>query len=167
MPLPHDMDAIDELLQHDNEHDYNPLLSTITLKKQRILLFLHANTEYANAELEQPLASYTMQLKVGDYTFNKIFFIMTQTSFIMIGLAFLRKHSTGTYDFPRIQITMALTDEIQKRNPKQLLSKQNVNTPYPQNNQHVSYTPRYLRAMTAQQLGLYNLCHSLKRAQNS
>ena len=49
---------------------------------------------------------------------------MTQTSFPILGLAFLRNHSAmletaqGTIDFPKIPITMALTDEIQKRNPK-------------------------------------------------
>ena len=49
---------------------------------------------------------------------------MNQTSFPIIGLAFLRKHAAildtaqGTIDFPKIQITMALTDERQKCNPK-------------------------------------------------
>ena len=74
--------------------------------------------QYANAELEQPLATYTMRFKIGDYTFVEKFIIMTQTLFPIIGLAFLRKHSSildtdqGTKDFPRVQITRALTGEM-------------------------------------------------------
>ena len=80
--------------------------------------------QYANAELEQPRATYTLRFKIGDYTFEETFVIMNQTSFPIIGLAFLRKHAAildtaqGTIDFPKIQITMALTDEMQKCNPK-------------------------------------------------
>ena len=49
---------------------------------------------------------------------------MNQTSFLIIGLAFLRKLSAtldtvqGTIDFTKVQIAMALTDERQKCNPK-------------------------------------------------
>ena len=48
---------------------------------------------------------------------------MNQTSFPIIGLAFLRKHAAildtaqGTIDFPKIQITMALTDEYKSAIP--------------------------------------------------
>ena len=79
--------------------------------------------QYANAELEQPLATYTLRFKIGDYTFEETFIIMNQTSFPIIGLAFLRKHAAvldtaqGTIDFPKIQITMALTDERQEYIP--------------------------------------------------
>ena len=54
---------------------------------------------------------------------------MNQTSFPIIGLAFLRKHAAsldtaqGIIDFPKIQITMALTDERQKCNPKPITIK--------------------------------------------
>ena len=54
---------------------------------------------------------------------------MEQTSFPIIGLAFIRKHAAiidtaqGTIDFPKIQITMALTDERQKCNPKPITIK--------------------------------------------
>ena len=54
---------------------------------------------------------------------------MTKTSYPIIGLAFLRKHSAildtaqGTIDFPKIQITLALTNEMQKCNPKSLTIK--------------------------------------------
>ena len=54
---------------------------------------------------------------------------MNQTSFPIIGLAFLRKHAAvlntaqGTIDFPKIQITMVLTDERQKCNPKPITIK--------------------------------------------
>ena len=83
----------------------------------------------ANAELEQPLATYTLHFKIGDYTFEETFIIMNQTSFPIIGLAFLRKHAAiidtaqGTIDFPKIQITMALTDELQKCSPKPITIK--------------------------------------------
>ena len=66
---------------------------------------------------------------MGDYTFEETFIVMNQTSFPIIGLAFLRKHAAiidtaqGTIDFPKIQITMALTDEKQKCNPKQITAK--------------------------------------------
>ena len=80
--------------------------------------------QYADAELEQPLATYTLRFKKGDYIFEENFIIMNQTSFPIIGLAFLRKHAAildtaqGTIDFPKIQIKMALTEEMQKCNPK-------------------------------------------------
>ena len=77
--------------------------------------------QFANAELEQPLATYTLRFKIGDYTFEETFIVMNQTTFPIIGLAFLRKHAAiidtaqGTIDFPKIQITMALTDEMQSQ----------------------------------------------------
>ena len=85
--------------------------------------------QYANAELEQPLATNTLRFKIGDYTFEETFIIMNQTSFPIIGLAFLRKHAAildtaqRTIDFPKIQITMALTDERQKCNSKPITTK--------------------------------------------
>ena len=85
--------------------------------------------QYANAELEQPLATYTLRFKIGDYTFGETFIVMNQTSFPIIGLSFLRKHAAildtaqGTIDFPTIQITKALTDEMQKCNPKPITIK--------------------------------------------
>ena len=85
--------------------------------------------QYANAELEQPLATYTLRFKIGNYTFEETFIVMNQMSFPIIGLAFLRKHAAildtaqGTIDFPKIQITMALTDEMQKCNLKPITIK--------------------------------------------
>ena len=85
--------------------------------------------QYANAELEQPLATYTLRFKIGVCTFEETFIIMNQTSFPIIGLAFLRQHAAildtaqGTIDFPKIQITMALTDEMQKCNTKPIMIK--------------------------------------------
>ena len=70
-----------------------------------------------------------MQFKIGDYAFEETFIIMTKTSYPIIGLAFLRKHSAildtaqGTIDFPKIQITLALKDERQKCNPKPITIK--------------------------------------------
>ena len=49
---------------------------------------------YANGELEQPLATCTMQFKFGACTFKETFTIMTQTSFCIIGLSFPRKRLT-------------------------------------------------------------------------
>ena len=85
--------------------------------------------QYANAELEQPLATYTLRFKIEDYTFEETFIVMNQASFPIIGLAFPRKHAAildtaqKTIDFPKIQITMALTDEMQKCNSKPITFK--------------------------------------------
>ena len=49
--------------------------------------------QYANAELEQPLATYTLRFQIGAYTFEETFIVMNQTSFPIIGLAFPRKHA--------------------------------------------------------------------------
>ena len=54
---------------------------------------------------------------------------MTQKSFPIIGRAFLRKHAAildtaqGTINFPKIQITMALTDDMEKCNDKPIMIK--------------------------------------------
>ena len=83
--------------------------------------------QYANAELEQPLATYTLRFKIVEYTFEETFIVMNQSPFPVIGPAFLRKHAAildtaqGTIDFPKIQITMALADEMQKCNPKPIM----------------------------------------------
>ena len=79
--------------------------------------------QYANTELEKVVATYTMKFKIGDYTFEATFIILTKTSYPIVGLAFLRKHSAildtaqGTMDLPKIQITLALTDEMQNSKP--------------------------------------------------
>ena len=101
--------------------------------------------QYANAELEQPLATYTLRFKIGDYTFEETFIIMNQTSFPIIGLAFLRKHAAildtaqGTIDFPKIQITMALTDERQKCNPKPITIKTEAKHTIPAHSTRIIY----------------------------
>ena len=171
--LPDDLDVIKEFI-HDKDDDYIPLMSAITLKKRKRMLFLPVDfnsvkidalvdsgayinaiserdaekfrqdanqciihkappppfkVQYANAELEQPLATYTLRFKIGNYTFEETFIVMNQMSFPIIGLAFLRKHAAildtaqGTIDFPKIQITMALTDEMQKCNLKPITIK--------------------------------------------
>ena len=172
--LPYDLNIIKEFIQHNQDDDYIPLMSAITLKKERRMLFIPLDFEntridalvdsgayinvisekdadkmqteanaiiitrappppfkiqYANTELEKALATYTMRFKIGDYTFEETFIIMTKTSYPIIGLAFLRKHSSildttqGTIDFPQIQITLALKDEMQKCNPKPITIK--------------------------------------------
>ena len=172
--LPYDLNIIKEFIQHNQDDDYIPLMSAITLKKKRTMLFIPLDFEntridalvdsgayinvisekdadkmqteanaiiitrappppfkiqYANTELEKALATYTMRFKIGNYTFEETFIIMTKTSYPIIGLAFLRKHSSildttqGTIDFPQIQITLALKDEMQKCNPKPITIK--------------------------------------------
>ena len=102
------------------------------------------NVQYANAELEQPLATYTLCFKIGDYSFEETFIVMNQTSFPILGLAFLRKHAAildtaqRTIDFLKIQITMALIAEMQKCNPKPITIKTESEHPIP-----VSFTHRY------------------------
>ena len=136
--LPYDLNIIKEFIQHDKDDDYIPLMSAITLKKKKRMLFIHLDFEhtridalvdsgayinviserdadkiqteanatiiekappppfkiqYANAELEKARATYTMKFKIGDYAFEETFIIMTKTSYSIIGLAFLRKHS--------------------------------------------------------------------------
>ena len=101
--------------------------------------------QYANAELEQPLATYTLRFKIGEYTFEETFIIMNQTSFPIIGLAFLREHTAildtaqGTIDFPKIQITMALTDERQKCNPKPFTIKTEAKHTIPTHSTRIIY----------------------------
>ena len=38
--LPQDLDVIKKFIQHDNKHDFIPLMSAITIKKKRKMLFL-------------------------------------------------------------------------------------------------------------------------------
>ena len=167
--IPEDLEPIKEFIQHTGDDDYIPLMSAITLKKKKRMLFLPLDfakitidalvdsgayinvisendadkireqednpvvkeappppfkIQYANTALEKPLATYTMKFKIGNYTFEETFIVMTQSTYPIIGLAFLRKHAAildtahGTIDFPKIQITLALKDEMQKCNPK-------------------------------------------------
>ena len=43
--------------------------------------------QYANAKLEQPLATYTLRFKIWYYTSDETFIVLNQTSFPIIGLA--------------------------------------------------------------------------------
>ena len=96
----------------------------------------HFKVQYANAELEQPLATYTPRFKIGDYPFEETFIFINQTSFPILGLAFPRKNTAmldtaqGTIDFPKIQITMALTDAMQKCNLKPITIKTSTRYPH-------------------------------------
>ena len=188
--LPDDLDVIKEFIQHDKDDDYIPLMSAITLKKKKRMLFLPVDfnsvkidalvdsgayinaiserdaeklrqdanqciihkappppfkVQYANAELEQPLATYTLRFKIGNYTFEETFIVMNQMSFPIIGLAFLRKHAAildtaqGTIDFPKIQITMALTDEMQKCNLKPITIKTEAKHTIPAQATRITY----------------------------
>ena len=70
---------------------------------------------------------------------------MNQTSFHIIGLEFLRKHAAildmaqGTIDFPKIQFTMALTDGIQKCNPKPIMVKTELKHTIPAHSTRIIY----------------------------
>ena len=101
--------------------------------------------QFSNADLEQPRATYTLRFKIGDNTFEETFIVMNQTSFPIIGLAFLRKHAAiidtaqGTTEFPKIQFTMALADEKQKCNPKPITAKTEAKHTIPAQSTRIIY----------------------------
>ena len=216
---PEDLDVIKELIQHDKDDDYIPLMSAIALKKKKRMLFLPVefNTvkidalvdsgayinaiserdaekfrqaasqcvinkappplkvQYAKAELAQPLATYTLRFKRGDYNFEETFFVMNQTSFPIIGLAFLRKHAAilhtaqGTKDFPKTQITMALTDEMQKCNLKPIVIKTDAKHAIPAHSTRIVYASipvitDHSRTGTIQPLPQFDECTKLMLA---
>ena len=82
--------------------------------------------ECANAQLEQPIATADIQFNIGTYTFTDTFVILSKTSFPIIGLNFMRNHqavidtANGTINFPHVEMTLAMTDEMKKCNPKPL-----------------------------------------------
>ena len=52
---------------------------TLKPNPQRLQIYHNPfKVQYANAELEQPLATYTLRFKIGDYTFEETFIIMNQ-----------------------------------------------------------------------------------------
>ena len=84
-------------------------------------------------------------LIADDYINNNHPVSMNQTSFPIIGLAFLRKHAAildtaqGTIDFPKFQITMALTDERQKCNFKPITIKTEAKHTIPAHSTRIIY----------------------------
>ena len=82
--------------------------------------------ESANAQLEQPIATADIQFNIGTYTFTDTFVILSKTSFPLIGLNFVRNHqavidtANGTINFPHVEMTLAMTEEMKKCNPKPL-----------------------------------------------
>ena len=82
--------------------------------------------ECANAQLEQPIATADIQFNNGTYTFTDTFVILSKTSFPIIGLNFMRNYqavidtANGTINFLHVEITLAMTDEMKKCNPKPL-----------------------------------------------
>ena len=82
--------------------------------------------ECANAQLEQPIATTDIQFNIGTYTFTDIFVILSKTSFPIIALNFMGNHqavidtANGTINFPHVEMTLAMTDEMKKCNPKPL-----------------------------------------------
>ena len=93
--------------------------------------------ECANAQLEQPIATADIQFNIGTYTFTNTFVILSKTSFPIIGLNFMRNHqavidtANGTINFPHVEMTLAMTDEMNKCNPKplQILAEGNQTLP--------------------------------------
>ena len=82
--------------------------------------------ECANAQLEQPIATADIQFNIGTNTFTDTFVIISKTSFPIIGLNFMRNHQAvidtvnGTINFPHVEMTLAMTDEMKECNPKPL-----------------------------------------------
>ena len=82
--------------------------------------------ECANAQLEQPIATADMQFNIGTYTFTETFVILSKTSFPIIGLIFMRNRqlvldtANGTINFPHVEMTLAMTDEMKNCKLKQL-----------------------------------------------
>ena len=82
--------------------------------------------ECANAQLEQPITTANIQFNIGTYTFTDTFAILSETSFPIVALNFMRNHpavldtTNGTINFPHVWMTLALTDEMKNCNPKPL-----------------------------------------------
>ena len=82
--------------------------------------------ECANAQLEQPIATADIQFNIGTYTFTDTFVILSKTSFPIIGLNFMRNHqavldtANGAINFPHVEMTLGMTDEMKNCNPKPL-----------------------------------------------
>ena len=93
--------------------------------------------ECANAQLEQPIATADIQFIIGTYTFTDTFVILSKTSFPIIGLNFMRNHqavidtANGTINFPHVEMTLAMTDQMKKCNPKpfQIMAEGNQTLP--------------------------------------
>ena len=79
--------------------------------------------ECANAQIEQPIATADVQFNIGTYFFTDTFVVLSRTSFPIIGLNFVRNHqalldtANGTITFPRVEMTLAMKDEMKKCNP--------------------------------------------------
>ena len=80
--------------------------------------------ECANAQLEQPIDTADIQFNIGTYTLTDTFVILSKTSFPIIGLNFMRNHqavldtANGTINFPHVEMTLAMTDEMKNCNSK-------------------------------------------------
>ena len=80
----------------------------------------------ANAQLEQPIATADIQFNIGTYTFTDIFVILSKTSFPIFGLNLKKNHqamidtANGTINFPIVEMTLAMTDELKICDPKSL-----------------------------------------------
>ena len=82
--------------------------------------------ECASAPLEQPIATADIQFNIGTYQLTDTFVIFSMTSCPIIGLNFMRSHqavpdtANGNINFPHVEMTLAMTDEMKNCNPKPL-----------------------------------------------
>ena len=91
----------------------------------------------ANAQLEQPIATADIQFNIRTYSFTDTFVILSKTSFPIIGLNFMKNHqavqarANGTINFPHVEMTLAMTDEMKNCNPKplQIMAEENQTLP--------------------------------------
>ena len=82
--------------------------------------------ECANGQLEQPIGTDDIQFNIGTYRFADTFVILSKTSFPIIGLNIMRKNrvvidtANGTINFPHVEMTLAMKNEMKNCNPKPL-----------------------------------------------
>ena len=87
---------------------------------------LQFKIEWAHAQLEQQIATADILFNIGTYTFTDNFVILSKTSFPIKGLKFMRNHqavldtANGTINFPHVEMTLVMTDEMKNCNPKPL-----------------------------------------------
>ena len=71
-------------------------------------------------------ATADIQFNIGSYRFTDTFVILTKTTFSTIGLNFMQNHqamidtANGTINFPQVEMTLAMLDELNRCNTKPL-----------------------------------------------
>ena len=83
-------------------------------------------TECANVQLEQPIARADVQFNIGTYIFTDTVVILSKKSFLIVEVNFMRNHqavvdtANGTINFPHVEMSLAMMDEMNNCNPKSL-----------------------------------------------